>query len=163
MRCRRRGDKLASGAVADVQPSKLLRSDQILLCARERGSSSRQSRKEGGAARRRLLSGCSQQPTGDWACALFPPPQSEQPPRMAKSWEVLSRCSFPPAAPAMSCHASHRSHLCQVSRVNSSFSSVIVHKTRNKKGSRALLAAEYHHIGLHSPACNSKCAAGSPT
>jgi len=52
---------------------------------------------------------------------------------MAKSWGVLSRCSFPPAAPALSCHASHRSHLCQVSQVNSSFSSVIGHKTRKKK------------------------------
>jgi len=52
---------------------------------------------------------------------------------MAKSWGVLSRCSFPPAAPVQSCHASHRSHLCQVSRVNSSFSNVIGHKTRNKK------------------------------
>jgi len=41
--------------------------------------------------------------------------------------------SFPPAAPALSCHASHKSHLCQVSRVNSSFSSVIGHKTRKKK------------------------------
>jgi len=36
---------------------------------------SRQCRKEGGAARRRLLSGCRQHPTGDWAYALFSPPQ----------------------------------------------------------------------------------------
>ena len=35
----------------------------------------RRSRKEGGAARRRLLSGCRQQPTGDWTCVLFPTPQ----------------------------------------------------------------------------------------
>ena len=52
---------------------------------------------------------------------------------MAKSWGVLSRCSFPPPATALSCHANHRSHLCQVSRVNSSFSSVIGYKTRQKK------------------------------
>ena len=41
------------------------------------GSSSKllPSRKEGGAARRRLLSGCRQQQTGDWACAFFPLPQ----------------------------------------------------------------------------------------
>ena len=55
------------------------------------------------------------------------------PPRMVKSWRVLSRCSFPPAAPVLSCHASQRGHFCQVSRVNSSFSSVIGHKTRQKK------------------------------
>jgi len=52
--------------------------------------------------------------------------------RTAKSLEVQSRSSFPPAAPAPSCHASHRGHMCQVSRVNSSFSSVIGHKTREK-------------------------------
>jgi len=63
-------------------------------------------------------------------------PKREQPPRMAKSWRVLYRCSFPPAAPALSCHASHRGHLCQVSRVNSSFSSVIGHKARKKKAAR---------------------------
>jgi len=52
---------------------------------------------------------------------------------MAKFWGVLSHCSFSPAAPALSCHASHRGHLCQVSRANSSFSSVIGHKTRQKQ------------------------------
>ena len=31
-----------------------------------------------------------------------------------------------------------------------------------KTGKRALFATEYHHISLHSPACNSTCAAGSP-
>ena len=32
-----------------------------------------------------------------------------------------------------------------------------------KTGSRALFAAEHHHISLYSLACNSKCTAGSPT
>jgi len=58
---------------------------------------------------------------------------TEYPPCMAMAWRVLSRYSFPPAAPALSCHASHRGHLCQVSRVNASFSSVIGHKARKKQ------------------------------
>jgi len=31
-----------------------------------------------------------------------------------------------------------------------------------KTGNRAKFVTEYHHIGLHSPACKYKCAAGSP-
>jgi len=71
---------------------------------------------------------------------------------------VVSRHQHP-----LSYHASHRGHLCQVSRENSTFLGVIGHTTRKKTGSRARFAAEYHHIGPYSHACNSKYAAGSPT
>ena len=44
--------------------------------------------------------------------------------RTAKSSGVRSRTSFPAAAPAARCHATHRGHMCAISQVNPSFSRV---------------------------------------
>jgi len=61
---------------------------------------------------------------------LPPPAPAHDPlPRTAKSW---SRSSFPAAAPASRCHVNHGGHMWPVFRVNSSFSSVIGRKRRQK-------------------------------
>ena len=61
-----------------------------------------------------------------------PAPARDPLPRTAKSSGSVSCASFPPAAPALRCHVGHRSHMCPVFRVNSSFSSVIRRKRRQK-------------------------------
>ena len=53
-------------------------------------------------------------------------------PRTTKSSGAVSCTRFPPAAPASRCNVGHRSHMCPVFRVNSSFSSVIRHKRRQR-------------------------------
>ena len=53
-------------------------------------------------------------------------------PRTAKSSGAVSCASFPPAAPVSRCHVGHRSHMCPVFRMNSSFLSVIRRKRRQK-------------------------------
>jgi len=65
---------------------------------------------------------------------LQPPAPVRDPlPRTAKSSGAVSRSSFPPAAPASRCHVGHRSHMWPLFRVNSSFSSVIRCKRRQKR------------------------------
>ena len=66
---------------------------------------------------------------------------------------------FSPAAPALTCHASHRGHVCQVPHHFQVFLSTR-HAENRQQGT---VIGKYNHIGLYSPACNSKCAAGSPT
>jgi len=80
--------------------------------------------------------------------------------RTAKSSGVRSCTSFPAAAPAASCHASHRGHTCAISQVNPLFSSIERRKRRENHTAEHLSPAQYHHIGLYSPTCNSKHEAG---
>jgi len=64
---------------------------------------------------------------------LPPPALARDPlPRTAKSLGAVSRASFKPAAPASRCHVGHRSYMCPIFRVYSSFSSVIRRKRRKK-------------------------------
>jgi len=61
-----------------------------------------------------------------------PAPARDPLPRTAKSSGAVTRASFPPAAPASRCHVGHRSHMCPVFWVNSSFWSVIRRKRCQK-------------------------------
>jgi len=64
----------------------------------------------------------------------LPPPAPARDPltRTAKSLGAVSRASFSQTVPALRCHVGHRSYMCLVFRVNSSFSSVIRRKRRHK-------------------------------
>jgi len=93
-----------------------------------------------------------------------PAPASNILPCMAKSSGAVSRASFPLAAPASRRHVGHRSHMRPVFRVNSSFSSVIRRKRRQKhavqhcpRHNLVTWASMFVHI------CTCECAAGSPT
>jgi len=94
--------------------------------------------------------------------ALPPPAPARNPlPRTAKSSGAISRASFPPAAPASCCHVGHRSHMCPIFRVNSSFSSVIRRKRRQKHAVQH--CPRHNHMGLYVHICTCECAAESPT
>jgi len=88
-------------------------------------------------------------------CASPPPPHGQ-----VFRGTVPHKFSTGSSRTALSCEP-QRSHVCYFTGKSINFEGREAQATRKSHG-RALSPAQFHHIGLYGPACNSKHEGGSP-